>query len=178
MTQYPQPSLFSPRDSRAPTRLDLFPRIISYLLSRYSLHPSCGRPQRAQELRHSGVMIGSPTFCRKEGGTGLHHALGVRSSSQGCGGYPGRALLSPWHGVRCAKGLPQSSCDPSAAGVLWGPWASPPLTPTPTPQPGLLLKLPFLGSPADSQCYEDQVYWKVRCLRPLGPEPSLPASPP
>ncbi|XP_044122515.1 ammonium transporter Rh type B isoform X4 [Neovison vison] len=26
---------------------------------------------------------------------------------------------------------------------------------------GLLLKLPFLGSPADSQCYEDQVYWKV-----------------
>ncbi|XP_059001563.1 ammonium transporter Rh type B [Mustela lutreola] len=26
---------------------------------------------------------------------------------------------------------------------------------------GLLLKLPFLGSPADSQCYEDQVYWEV-----------------
>ncbi|XP_045838768.1 ammonium transporter Rh type B isoform X1 [Meles meles] len=26
---------------------------------------------------------------------------------------------------------------------------------------GLLLKLPFLGSPADSQCFEDQVYWEV-----------------
>ncbi|XP_022346749.1 ammonium transporter Rh type B [Enhydra lutris kenyoni] len=26
---------------------------------------------------------------------------------------------------------------------------------------GLLLKLPFLSSPADSQCYEDQVYWEV-----------------
>lgn len=26
---------------------------------------------------------------------------------------------------------------------------------------GLLLKLPCLGSPADCQCYEDQVYWEV-----------------
>ncbi|XP_032116530.1 ammonium transporter Rh type B isoform X1 [Sapajus apella] len=26
---------------------------------------------------------------------------------------------------------------------------------------GLLLKLPFLDSPADSQCYEDQVHWEV-----------------
>ncbi|XP_027466625.2 ammonium transporter Rh type B isoform X1 [Zalophus californianus] len=26
---------------------------------------------------------------------------------------------------------------------------------------GLLLRLPFLGSPPDPQCYEDQVYWEV-----------------
>ncbi|KAB0390297.1 hypothetical protein E2I00_002812 [Balaenoptera physalus] len=27
---------------------------------------------------------------------------------------------------------------------------------------GLLLRLPFLDSPPDSQCYEDQIYWEVR----------------
>ncbi|XP_067584292.1 ammonium transporter Rh type B isoform X2 [Pseudorca crassidens] len=46
---------------------------------------------------------------------------------------------------------------------------------------GLLLRLPFLDSPPDSQCYEDQVYWEVRCgCSPSGPwgsltlQPSLP----
>lgn len=104
------------------------------------------------------VMIGSPTFCGKEGATGLpHHALGVRSSSQGCGGYPGRALLSPWHRVRCAKGLPQSGCDPSVAGVLGGPLGlpaphTPPYPPTRPPAeaalPGLPCGLPVLRGPS------------------------------
>lgn len=29
-------------------------------------------------------------------------------------------------------------------------------------QLGLLLRLPFLDSPPDSQCFEDQISWEVR----------------
>ncbi|KAG8520017.1 Ammonium transporter Rh type B [Galemys pyrenaicus] len=46
---------------------------------------------------------------------------------------------------------------------------------------GLLLKLPFLGSPPDSQCYEDQIYWEVSgtCVpSSLGALPSLCLLPP
>ena len=44
------------------------------------------------------------------------------------------------------------------------------LTHDPLLPPGLLLRLPFLDSPPDSQCYEDQIYWEVRCdCSPSGP---------
>ena len=43
--------------------------------------------------------------------------------------------------------------------------------PSPPPPSGLLLKLPFLDAPPDSQCYEDQIYWEVRQSgRPSGPQ--------
>lgn len=44
------------------------------------------------------------------------------------------------------------------------------LTHSPLLPLGLLLRLPFLDSPPDSQCYEDQIYWEVRWSRgPSGP---------
>lgn len=79
-------------------------------------------------------------------------------------------LNSPWHRL----GSTMLSSSLSTCGPRWPPppWAGTegPYTAFSMPL-GLLLKLPFLDSPPDSQCFEDQVYWEVRdTFRSLSPE--------
>lgn len=75
---------------------------------------------------------------------------------------------------------PPSPSEPCGAGWQPPPWGQQKHhTCPPLPPPGFLLRLSFLGSPPDSQCYEDQIYWKVRCsCSPSGPQGPLPSAPP
>lgn len=79
----------------------------------------------------------------------------------------------PGLGITLTPGLPAPLC-PVALGVAESLTHPPPSH----PPPGLLLRLPFLDAPPDSQCYEDQMYWEVRprCSPsgPQGPSSSLP----